>query len=72
MKKDQLACADLVMLNKIDLVDAETKARVEELIKQQLPRVVKIVESDCSQLDISILLGFQAAVEDNNPDFTKL
>ena len=70
--EDQLACADLVVLNKIDLVDAETKARVEELIKQELPRVVKIVESDAcgglrlrSQLDASILLGFQAAVEDN-------
>ncbi|MBG1258789.1 cobalamin biosynthesis protein CobW [Nostoc commune] len=63
--EDQLACADLVVLNKIDLVDAETKARVEELIKQELPRVVKIVESNGSQLDASILLGFQAAVEDN-------
>ncbi len=63
--EDQLACADLVVLNKTDLVDAETKARVEELVKQELPRVVKIVESNCGQLDASILLGFQAAVEDN-------
>ncbi|MBE9036489.1 cobalamin biosynthesis protein CobW [aff. Roholtiella sp. LEGE 12411] len=70
--EDQLACADLVVLNKTDLVDAETLLRVEELIKQELPRVVKIVESDAygglslrSQLDPSILLGFQAAVEDN-------
>jgi cobalamin biosynthesis protein CobW len=63
--EDQLACADLVVLNKIDLVDSETKAQVEELIKQELPRVVKIVESDRGQLDSSILLGLQAAVEDN-------
>ncbi|MBF2008170.1 MAG: cobalamin biosynthesis protein CobW [Chlorogloeopsis fritschii C42_A2020_084] len=63
--EDQLACADLVILNKTDLVDGETKAKVEGLVKQELPRVVKIVESCEGQLDPSILLGFQAAVEDN-------
>ncbi len=63
--EDQLACADLVVLNKTDLVDAQTQAEVEELIKQELPRVVKIVASDYGKLDASILLGFQAAVEDN-------
>ncbi len=63
--EDQLACADLVVLNKTDLVDDETKAQVEEFIKRELPRVVKIVESDRAQLDPSILLGLNAAVEDN-------
>ncbi|MEA5514523.1 cobalamin biosynthesis protein CobW [Nodularia sp. UHCC 0506] len=63
--EDQLACADLVVLNKTDLVDIATKHQVEELIKQELPRVVKIVASDRGTLDASILLGFQAAVEDN-------
>ncbi|WP_414529341.1 cobalamin biosynthesis protein CobW [Nodularia chucula] len=63
--EDQLACADLVVLNKTDLVDLETKQQVEALIKQELPRVVKIVESDRGRVDASILLGFQAAVEDN-------
>jgi cobalamin biosynthesis protein CobW len=63
--EDQLACADLVVLNKTDLVDEKTKAQVEEFIKQELPRVVKIVEGDRAQLDPSILLGLNAAVEDN-------
>ncbi|MBH8551194.1 cobalamin biosynthesis protein CobW [Nostocaceae cyanobacterium CENA357] len=63
--EDQLACADLVVLNKTDLIDAETLAQVEELIKKELPRVVKIVESDQGRLDPSILLGLQAAVEDD-------
>ena len=62
---DQLTCADLVVLHKTELVDIDTKLQVEELIKQQLPRVVKIVESDRGTLDADILLGFQAAVEDN-------
>lgn len=63
--EDQLACADLVVLNKTDLVDAATLAKVIETVKAELPRVVKIVESDRGTLDPSILLGFQAAVEDN-------
>ncbi|MDJ0737874.1 MAG: cobalamin biosynthesis protein CobW [Nostocaceae cyanobacterium] len=63
--EDQLACADLVILNKTDLVDRGKKATVEELVKQELPRVVKIVESCAGKLDPSLLLGFNAAVEDN-------
>ncbi len=63
--EDQLACADLVILNKTDLVDSETQAQVLELVKKELPRVVKIVASDYGKLDPSILLGFAAAVEDN-------
>ncbi|MBR8837752.1 MAG: cobalamin biosynthesis protein CobW [Stigonema ocellatum SAG 48.90 = DSM 106950] len=63
--EDQLACADLVVLNKTDLVDEQTKAQVEELVKQELPRIVKIVESHQGTIDPSVLLGFHAAVEDN-------
>ena len=63
--EDQLACADLVVLTKTDLVDAAARSQVEQLINQELPRVVKLVESDRGQLAPEILLGFQAAVEDN-------
>ena len=63
--EDQLACADMVVLNKTDLVDEATQTQVVELIQQELPRVVKMVTSDRGMLDPSILLGFQAAVEDN-------
>jgi cobalamin biosynthesis protein CobW len=63
--EDQLACADLVVLNKTDLIDATTQAEVIQLVQQELPRQVKIVKSDRGQLDASILLGFQAAVEDD-------
>ncbi len=63
--EDQLACADLVVLNKTDLVDAAAQAEVVDLIQQELPRVVKMVASDRGQLNPDLLLGFQAAVEDN-------
>ncbi len=63
--EDQLACADLVILNKADLVDTQTQAYVEQLVQQELPRAVKIVSSQHGQLDPNLLLGFQAAVEDH-------
>lgn len=63
--EDQLACADLVVLNKTDLVDTQTQAQVVDLIQQEIPRVVKMVPSDRGQLDPAILLGFKAAVEEN-------
>jgi cobalamin biosynthesis protein CobW len=64
--EDQLACADLVILNKTDLVDAQTQATVIGLIQKELGnRPVKIITSDHGKLDASILLGFNAAVEDD-------
>ncbi|PSB27874.1 cobalamin biosynthesis protein CobW [Stenomitos frigidus] len=63
--EDQLACADLVILNKADLVDAQTQGQVEQLVRQELPKGVKIVSSQHGQLDPNLLLGFQAAVEDH-------
>lgn len=63
--EDQLACADLVVLNKTDLVDANAQTQALELIQRELPRAVKIVASDRGQLSPDLLLGFQAAVEDN-------
>ncbi len=63
--EDQLACADLVILNKTDLVNATTQAQVLERVQQELPRAVKIVPSQQGKLDPGVLLGFQAAVEDD-------
>ncbi len=63
--EDQLACADLVVLTKGDLVDKATQAQVIELIQRELPRAVKIVESDRGTLNTDILMGFHAAVEDD-------
>ena len=61
--EDQLACADLVVLNKTDLIDAATQAQVVALIQQELPRAVKMVPTIRGELDANVLLGFQAAVE---------
>jgi cobalamin biosynthesis protein CobW len=71
--EDQLACADLVILTKQDLVTPQQEAQVRELVNQELPREVKIITSNAvgSQLPNSsgippdLLLGLGAAVEDN-------
>lgn len=63
--EDQLACADLVILNKTDLVSPDAQAQVVERVQQELSRSVKIVSSQQGQLDPNLLLGFQAAVEDD-------
>ncbi|MFQ3615360.1 MAG: cobalamin biosynthesis protein CobW [Cyanobacteriota bacterium] len=66
--EDQLACADLVVLNKTDLVTADAVQQVVGRVKAELPRAVKLVQSDRGQLAADLLLGFNAAVEDNLDD----
>jgi cobalamin biosynthesis protein CobW len=63
--EDQLACADLVLLTKTDLVDRQTLERVINQLRQELPPHVKIINCQQGAIDANILLGFNAAVEDN-------
>ena len=49
MFEDQIACADLVMLNKSDLLDAAGAARANAVVAGALPRAVKIVPVDRRQ-----------------------
>lgn len=63
--EDQLACADLVLLTKADLVDGATHNQVQEWLHKQLPSGVKIVPCRNGQINPDVLLGFNAAVEDN-------
>lgn len=63
--EDQLACADLVILNKTDLVNEQQYQAAIDLINQELPRAVKIVNSDRGIVDPQMILGFNSAVEDH-------
>lgn len=63
--EDQLACADLVLLTKVDRVDRETQAKVQDWLKQELPQEVKVVPCHQGEVNPDLLLGFNAAVEDN-------
>jgi cobalamin biosynthesis protein CobW len=61
--EDQLSAADLVILNKVDLLDGNQRATVEALIRAEVPAEVKVVHAHLGQLDIGVLLGLQAASE---------
>lgn len=63
--EDQLACADLILLTKVDRVDAETLAKVQNWLKQELRPGVKVLTCSEGQVNPEVLLGFNAAVEDN-------
>ncbi len=65
--EDQLLCADLVVLNKADLLSANAITRISSDIRAAIPRAVKIVETRAGRLDPAILLGLAAAVEDDLP-----
>jgi len=63
--EDQLLCADLIVLNKADLMTAETASRVTSEIQATVPRAVKIVETREGRIDPAILLGLSAAAEND-------
>ncbi len=63
--EDQLACADLVVLNKTDLLSAEALARTTRELGDRLRPQVKMVRAAHGAIDADILLGLGAAAEDD-------
>ena len=62
---DQIACADLVVLNKRDLLDAPGAEKAIAAIMRALPRAVKIVPIANGKVDPTALLGLGIGTEDN-------
>lgn len=63
--EDQLLAADLVVLNKTDLLDSAAIERLRIEITRTLPRAVKLVPTREGRLDPAVLLGLGAAAEDD-------
>ena len=63
--EDQLLCADLVVLNKADLVAPDALDALRAEIARSLPRAVKIAATREGAIDADVLLGVKAAAEDD-------
>ena len=62
---DQIAAADLVILNKADLLDPAALADLRTSIAAALPRPAALVTATEGRVDLSVLLGLDAAAEDD-------
>jgi cobalamin biosynthesis protein CobW len=62
---DQVACADLVVLNKRDLLDAASLDRALATVAGRLPRAVRIVAVSEGRIDPAALLGLGVGTEDD-------
>ena len=63
--EDQVLCADLIVLNKSDLIDLSEQQSITAGIAALVPRAVKIVPAREGRIDAAILLGLDAAAEDD-------
>ncbi|SOS49139.1 Protein CobW [Tenacibaculum dicentrarchi] len=62
---DQLACADLVLVSKRDLVDDQKIEEIEKLISAKARPNIKIIPVENGELDNTLLLGIEASAEDD-------
>ena len=63
--EDQLACADLVVVNKRDLIDAAGVERARAAIAKVLPRSIKMVTAADGRVDQALLLGLGVGTGDD-------
>jgi len=63
--EDQLSVADLVIINKADLVDADMLAKVEANVRAELRPGVGVIHARNGHVDIAALLGMGMSSEDD-------
>ncbi|HEY3720652.1 MAG TPA: cobalamin biosynthesis protein CobW [Roseiarcus sp.] len=63
--EDQLLSADMVVLNKSDLVSSEQLGALRATIASAIPRAVKVVATREGRIEPDVLLGLKAAAEDD-------
>jgi len=61
--EDQLLCADLVIMNKADLMSGDERRSVVDEIGKTLSRAVKVVETENGKVSLKVLLGLGAEAE---------
>jgi cobalamin biosynthesis protein CobW len=63
--EDQIACADIVILNKADLVDPTRLAEARKTVLAEAPRQIPVLEVSEGKIDPRVVLGLGAAAEDD-------
>lgn len=63
--EDQVACADIVILNKVDLIDAAALQKALDTVQAEASRKIPVVEASEGRVDPRIVLGLGAAAEDD-------
>ncbi|MBI1385128.1 MAG: cobalamin biosynthesis protein CobW [Rhizobiales bacterium] len=63
--EDQIACADLVLLTKVDLTSRAEIEKAKEVIAAEAPRKLAIVEMAEGRVDPRVVLGLNSAAEDD-------
>jgi len=63
--EDQIACADLVVLNKRDLLDEAGVNRALAMVSSVLPRSVKVLTVSDGKVDEALLLGLGVGTEND-------
>ncbi len=63
--EDQITCADMIILNKTDLVDEPTLDSVKSDVTGRVARQVKVVKSKQGELGADIVLGLGVGAEDD-------
>jgi cobalamin biosynthesis protein CobW len=63
--EDQLTAADLIILNKADLLDEASLATVREAVTNAISRKPKMVEARGGEVPAAVLLGIGAGSEDD-------
>ena len=63
--EDQLVCADLIVVNKIDLVDERALERITGLIKTHKRSGASIVCASNGEVDVKAMLGLGLGAEDD-------
>lgn len=63
--EDQLTCADLIVLNKTDLIDSDGLGRVKSEVASRIARKPVMIEAKNGEVPASVLLGLGIGTEDD-------